>query len=162
LARALLAIGAVVLVAAGCGGSKEARTTIVTVTNVSTVTQKAPPTHTLVAGAPRNYGSFQMPSKNVGCRFDSGFLRCDILSGLVPEPAGPCELDWTGYVIGATGKAEAECAGDTAYDSSAPILAYGETWARAGILCESRTAGLRCRNQEGRGFELARGASNIF
>jgi hypothetical protein len=144
-------------VLAGCGSAKETRTTVVTVTDVATVTAA---THTLAQA--HDYGRFQMPSGNVGCAFESGVLRCDILSGLVPEPGGSCELDWTGFVLEPSGPAEAEFAGDTVYDKNAPVLAYGEGWAREGILCASRKTGLRCRNAEGRGFELARQSSSAF
>jgi len=141
---------------AGCGGSKETRTTVVTETNVVTVTAAAP------GPAPRDYARFQMPSKNIGCGVDSGVLRCDILSGLQPEPSKACELDWTGIVLEADGAAQPECAGDTIYEGSAPILAYGERWARDGISCESRKAGLRCANGSGHGFSLARSAWEVF
>ena len=74
-------LGALVLVAAACGGSRKTETNVVTVTNVSTVTAPAP------AAAAHDYARFQMPSHNVGCGLDSGVLRCDILSGLQPEPS---------------------------------------------------------------------------
>lgn len=61
-----------------------------------------------------------------------------------------------GVGLGAEGTAEPTCAGDTAYDADAPVLAYGRSWKRDGITCESRTSGLRCRNADGHGFSLAR------
>jgi hypothetical protein len=161
LAERPLRVAAVVFgalaVLAGCGGAKETRTTVVTVTNVATLTA---PDSTLTQA--HRYGRFQMPSRNVGCAFESGVLRCDILRGLAPEPSGSCELDWTGFVLEASGPAQPECVGDTVYDSSAPVLAYGEGWAREGILCVSRTTGLRCTNVDRRGFELARQSSRTF
>jgi uncharacterized protein DUF6636 len=156
LRLAAVALGALALLV-GCGSTKETRTTVVTVTDVATVTA---PAHTLAQA--HDYGRFQMPSRNVGCAFESGTLRCDILSGLVPEPSGSCELDWTGFVIDASGPAEPECAGDTVYDGSSPVLAYGEGWARQGILCVSRQSGLRCMNADRHGFELARQSSRDF
>jgi hypothetical protein len=102
-----------------------------------------------------------MPSKNIGCGYDSGALRCDILSGLKPEPSEACQLDWTGIVLEANGAAQPECAGDTIYVASAPILGYGESWARNGISCESRKDGLRCENGSGHGFSLARAAWDV-
>jgi hypothetical protein len=157
---------AVLLVLAACGGAGSANTTVVTVTNVSTVTSAQ--TGTVTSGssfaATRHYARFRMPSKNVGCIYEasSNFIRCDILSGLVPEPSKPCELDWTGFVIEATGPVQPECAGDTVYDVNAPTLEYGERWSRGGISCESLEAGLRCQNGAGHGFTLARGASTTF
>ena len=152
---ALVAVALAVL-CAGCGGSKETRTTVVTVTNVSTITSAAPqPTE-------HHYRRFQMPSKNIGCGFDAGVLRCDILSGLQPEPSEPCELDWTGIVLEADKAAEPQCAGDTIYDASVPVLAYGETWSREGITCVSAKSGLDCKSAAGHGFRLARAAWLVF
>jgi hypothetical protein len=100
--------------------------------------------------------AFKMPSRNVGCTFYGGTLRCDILSGLVPEPTGACPNDWVGLVITTGGAAEPQCAGDTVYDRHAPTLGYGNTWKRGGITCTSSEAGLRCSNKAGHAFTLAR------
>jgi hypothetical protein len=100
--------------------------------------------------------AFKMPSKNVGCAFYGGTLRCDILSGLVPEPTGSCPNDWVGLFITTGGAAEPQCAGDTVYDKNSPTLAYGGTWKRGGITCQSRESGLRCTNSSGDAFTLAR------
>jgi uncharacterized protein DUF6636 len=156
LSRFALVVGALAVLCVGCGGSNETRTTIVTVTNVSTVTSAAPqPTA-------HDYRRFQLPSKNIGCGFDSGVLRCDILSGLQPEPGQPCELDWTGIVLEADRLGQPQCAGDTIYDGSAPTLAYGETWSREGITCVSTRSGLDCQSAAGHGFKLARAAWRVF
>jgi hypothetical protein len=155
LKAALAGVGVLVALCAGCGGDKTTRTTVVTETNVVTVTAPAP------EPAPHDYARFQLPAKNIGCGYDSGVLRCDILSGLKPEPSEPCQLDWTGIVLEANGAAQPECAGDTIYDASAPILGYGEGWARNGISCESRKDGLRCENGSGHGFSLARAAWEV-
>jgi Family of unknown function (DUF6636) len=148
-----VALGVLALVLAGCGGSTETRTNVVTVTNVSTVTAPGVADH--------DYARFQMPSHNVGCELQSGVLRCDILSGLRPEPAEACQLDWTGAVLEAQGAAQPECAGDTVYDASSPVLEYGETWSREGLSCLSLAAGLECRNNEGHGFKLARASWSV-
>ena len=37
-------------------------------------------------------------------------------------------------------------------------LRYGDTWKRPGIRCTMRTTGLWCRNLDGHGFRLAKGA----
>jgi hypothetical protein len=106
--------------------------------------------------------SFQMPSRNIGCRLTGHVLRCDILSGLRPEPRKKCDLDWVGVSLTPSGHAEPVCAGDTAYDAAAPTLAYGHLWHgaglyRAGIWCESRETGLTCFSPESEGtFDLAR------
>jgi hypothetical protein len=156
LTRFALVVGALAVLCAGCGGSKETRTTVVTVTNVSTVTSEAS------QPIARHDRRFQMPSRNIGCGFDSGVLRCDILSGLQPEPGDFCELDWTGIVLEADKAAQPQCAGDTIYDASAPMLAYGETWSRQGITCVSARSGLDCKSAAGHGFRLARAAWLVF
>ena len=101
---------------------------------------------------------FRMPSRNIGCALTEGDLRCDILSGLKPEPAGPCQLDWVGLVLGAKGPAEPNCAGDTVYDGGAPTLRYGEMWHGASFWCESQPDGLLCVNphSERGSFHLSR------
>lgn len=101
---------------------------------------------------------FRMPSKNIGCAFYGGTLRCDVLSGMVPEPTEGCPYDWVGLTITTGGPAEPQCAGDTVYDDSAPTLTYGGTWKKAGITCKSTKAGLACSNRSGHKFTLARGS----
>lgn len=102
---------------------------------------------------------FQMPSRNIGCAATGATLRCDILSGLRPQPDRPCELDWVGLVLPANGPVEPNCAGDTVYDEAAPILAYGEIWNQGDFWCHSLEAGLLCFNQVGGGsFRLSREA----
>jgi hypothetical protein len=88
--------------------------------------------------------SFRMPSGNIGCVLANRVLRCDILSGLNPEPSRACELDWVGVVLPADGAARPNCAGDTAYGQAAPTLAYGAIWARGGFRCDSDESGLSC------------------
>jgi len=106
--------------------------------------------------APLRTKKFRMPSKNIGCRIDQGFLRCDIKSGLKPEPKRKCELDWVGMVMANDGRASPNCAGDTAFPHGARFLRYGHKWKRAGIVCTSRRTGLRCHNKVGHGFFLSR------
>jgi hypothetical protein len=107
---------------------------------------------------------FHLPSGNIGCVYaaQGASLRCDILSGLRPEPRGRCELDWTGLTLGASGRAHPQCAGDTAVDRRSRILGYGRTWRRNGIVCRSATTGLTCRNRSGRGFFLSRARWRVF
>ncbi len=97
-----------------------------------------------------------MPSGNIACVVGGGVLRCDLLSGLRPAPAETCELDWVGVVIPTEGSSGPNCAGDTAFDPSAPVLEYGKTWRRAGFECESSESGLRCTNESGNTFLLSR------
>ena len=112
--------------------------------------------------------TFRTPSRNIACGFfpssfgNPTFLRCDILSGLKPEPRRTCEGDWTGASMRVTGRAGAVCAGDTVYDPRSRILGYGKTWTRAGMRCTSRTTGLTCTNRSGRGFFLSRQRWRVF
>jgi uncharacterized protein DUF6636 len=114
------------------------------------------------ARAARHGRKFRMPSGNITCSFHSDVLRCDIRSGLKPEPKRKCELDWTGLYLEARGKAGPQCAGDTNYDPDAPVLDYGAKWKRHGAVCRSRTSGLRCHNRKGHGFFLSRDSWDTF
>lgn len=99
---------------------------------------------------------FQMPSGNIACRLSGAILRCDIRSGLKPEPKKDCELDWTGLTLAREGKAKPNCAGDTVADENAPVLQYGDHWQNNGRRCVSKETGLFCRNFGGWHFKLAR------
>ncbi len=105
------------------------------------------------------YVSFRMPSGNIACGYSTDFgpvtLRCDILSGLRPEPRRRCELDWTGLSMG-RGSATPTCAGDTVYDRKAPVLRYGSVWKRGPFTCLSLLIGLSCVNSTGHGFFLSK------
>jgi hypothetical protein len=115
---------------------------------------------------------FQTPSHNIGCIYVAPFastdrpnLRCDIGGGLHPLPLRPknCDLDWGyGYAMFGTGRAGTFCAGDTAKDPRAPVLAYGRTWRKGPFTCTSRAIGLRCTNRSGHGFFLSRQHSYTF
>jgi Family of unknown function (DUF6636) len=102
---------------------------------------------------------FRMPSGNIACGYSTDFgpvtLRCDILSGLRPEPRRRCELDWTGLSMG-RGSARPTCAGDTVYDRRAPVLQYGSVWKRGPFTCVSLLIGLSCANRTGHGFFLSK------
>jgi len=109
-----------------------------------------------IGAAPLKTKKFKMPSRNIGCRIHDGFLRCDIRSGLKPEPKRECGLDWTGMVLAHDGRAAPNCAGDTIFPRKAPVLRYGHKWKRARIVCTSRRSGLRCNNNVDHGFFLSR------
>lgn len=110
---------------------------------------------------------FQTPSKNIGCGFTGqpNFLRCEIDSGLKPDPAKPksCKHDF-GFAVGmkTTGEAHFLCVSDTIRISPARILGYGTTWRRSGITCSSTKTGLRCVNASNHGYFLSRGLSFLF
>jgi Family of unknown function (DUF6636) len=111
---------------------------------------------------------FRTPSSNIGCVFSSDpriggtYLRCDILSGLKPQPRRSCQLDLTGFQMAPRGRSSVVCAGDTAVNRNARAVPYGSRWSRGGFTCVSRKAGLRCRNRSGHGFVLSRAHSYRF
>ena len=114
---------------------------------------------TATASAHVHWKKFTMPSRNIACLYDSGKLRCDIFSGLTPEPDKPCAFFWKGMMLPATGRASYLCIIDTIFDEDARTLRYGSRWSRDGLACRSRSTGLRCHNQDGHGFLLSRSLS---
>jgi hypothetical protein len=153
--RPLAAVAAVAFVLTACSGGGEPGSVATTTTTVSTTAPAA------AGQTPARSKTFQMPSKSIGCLFAEKLLRCDILSGVRPEPAGDCDFDWVGLEIGVTGAAAPNCGSDTVFDQEARTLAYGSTWSRRGIVCESRRSGLSCSNREGHEFTLARGSWSV-
>ena len=105
---------------------------------------------------------FRTPSKNIVCgRLPAAYgspevLRCDIFSGLRPEPRRSCELDWTGVSMGPRKRATPTCAGDTVSDPSFRVLPYGRTWSKGSFTCLSSRVGVSCSNRAGYGFFLSR------
>ena len=89
-------------------------------------------------------------------------LRCDIFTGLVPNPRTRCELDWTGISLAAARPASPTCAGDTVNDPSFKVLPYGRSWRKGGFVCFSETVGLLCLSASGHGFFLSRQAWHAF
>jgi hypothetical protein len=119
------------------------------------------------ASASAKFVFFQTPTHNIGCLYQSSpaALRCDIRSGLKPPPSKPkgCTVDWTGgYQVGATGRAQKVCAGDTVLSQSARVVRYGATWRSGPFTCKSGASGLRCKNRSGHGFFLSRQHSYRF
>jgi hypothetical protein len=157
------ALPLLLVLATACGGEGTETVTVTQTATVSeTVTETVATTVTTTPEEPAlSARAFQMPSRNIGCLFDFGRLRCDILSGLDPEPEEDCEFDWVGLDMGVTGLAAPNCGSDTVYDAGAPTLEYGETWSRGGIVCESDESALTCTNPEGHEFTLARGSWSV-
>ncbi|GAA4013061.1 hypothetical protein GCM10022631_25950 [Deinococcus rubellus] len=112
---------------------------------------------------------FSLPSKRLQCQFapdgPAFTLRCDVLGPTFKAPRQPadCPLAW-GDSLGLddNGKPYFTCHGDTVMDPVRPVLAYGQIWQRGGINCASSTAGVRCSNRDGHGFELARTRYRLF
>jgi hypothetical protein len=119
-----------------------------------------------VAKAAVQFEDFQTPSGNIHCQWasDDG-LRCDLLQFTgkrLPKPKD-CILDWgDSFFVAATKKSSGVCHGDTVMNPKNPKLAYGKTWSRGGITCDSMERGLRCVNRDGHGFELSKAAAKLF
>ena len=114
----------------------------------------------LAVPASASAGSFQSPSRNIGCYISKGLgARCDIRHRewkAPPKPKG-CELDWGfGLVVGEVERGAMVCAGDTALGMG-PVLAYGRSISEGRYTCASRRSGMRCVNRRsGHGFEISR------
>ena len=112
-----------------------------------------------------DFMQFRSPTGNIGCGYAAHVLRCDVIGGIVPLPPTPnsCQFDWgQGFWLHSTGKAQVVCAGDTALDHAAPVVAYGTTWKHGGFLCASSVNGFRCTNAEAHGFTIAKGEAHRF
>ena len=109
------------------------------------------------------------PSGNIHCFYvpaKPAHLLCDIRRAdfEAREQAG-CQaragLDWHGWEVYATRRAEAACSGGILYDSNhdKPAyrrLAYGRTWKFAAFTCLSRISGLTCSSGTGHGLFISR------
>jgi hypothetical protein len=111
---------------------------------------------------------FVTPSGNIHCvyfGYDDAGLRCGIdqVSNKLPPRPADCDLDWgTEFWLGIKAKrAERICHGDTSAGAY-PVLPYGATWTRPGIVCQSERTGVSCRNAQGAGFELSRARQRLF
>ncbi|QEC48186.1 hypothetical protein FSW04_11820 [Baekduia soli] len=120
------------------------------------------------ASAKDSFVAFRTPSGSIGCIYSlvGGVraLRCDV-RGVVDPPARPksCDLDYgSAFLLGTTGRARRLCAGDTALDPKANVLAYGHQRRLGPFTCTSRRTGLRCATHAGHGFELSRQAQRLF
>ncbi|GGJ83811.1 DUF6636 domain-containing protein [Deinococcus aquiradiocola] len=121
-----------------------------------------------LASAQDTVTGFRLPSGRLACQYDAtsgpASIRCDVLGATfkAPRPAD-CPLDW-GDSLGlrASGRPYFVCHGDTVLDPSAPVLPYGVVWRKGNLTCRSSTAGVRCTNRSGHGFELARARYRLF
>jgi hypothetical protein len=107
---------------------------------------------------------FQLPSKNIGCIFGDGNVRCDISGKTFTPPPQPadCELDWGNGIEVGDGEASFVCAGDTALDGP-DVLEYGLSAQRGSLRCDAAETGITCTNLETmHGFELNRDGFRLF
>ena len=110
---------------------------------------------------------FQSPSHNIGCVMTGKFVRCDIRNHSWPTPPKPpnCDVDYgQGVSVGKRDvPADYVCAGDTALDPSADVLAYGDRITQRRMRCSSKSKGMRCVNLDTKhGFFLSSQTVHLF
>ena len=118
--------------------------------------------------------AFRSPSGNIHCMGDyrdidsgkvSAGVSCEIRGhreNIRPAQKRPddCDLDWgDGFSIGAKGRAEVYCHGDTVALANSRVLKYGDTVRGQGT---SRPSGMMCKNRSGHGFDISRGQQKLF
>lgn len=116
-----------------------------------------------------DYLGFRSPTGNIHCAmytFDGqAEARCDLreyTASYTKRPAG-CDLDWgMAFAVGAAGKGQLACVGDTVQDPGNPVLPYGEAVSLGGISCVSSKTGMTCTNAEGHGFSVAKAKQKLF
>jgi len=94
-------------------------------------------------------------------------VRCTIFETRAAPPfARPnnCSAAWGHeFSMGNRGPAQMMCSPFPKGPSSAQsVMPYGTNQNFGGITCSSTTSGLECRNQDGHGFFLSRGALRVF
>lgn len=109
--------------------------------------------------------AFVSPSGNIGCMIAPSGVGCNVVERDWSPPPRPadCRWDYTRIFIGPGKPAHFVCAGDSAYDSAAPALAYGEAITAGPIRCESTPAGITCRDVgSSNGFSISRQRYQLF
>lgn len=109
------------------------------------------------------------PSGNIHCFYvpaKPAHLLCEIhRADYATREQARCQaragLDWHGWEVYATRRAEPVCSGGILYDSNhdKPTyrrLAYGRTWKFAAFTCISRISGLTCSSGTGHGLFVSR------
>jgi hypothetical protein len=162
---------------AGCGSST--KTVIINNTVSSPSSQRTTtsgqataaspsPSHPVAAGVTVHLTTFRTPSSNIGCVLLGGIARCDIRQRSWSPPPRPAActtiVDFgQGLALGRSGAARFVCAGDTALDPRAAVLAYGNTSRVGPYSCTSRVSGMTCRNlASGHGYFISRQRYAIF
>jgi hypothetical protein len=114
--------------------------------------------------------NFKTPSQNINCAYydfnGTPEVRCDIRDYTPTGHKRPadCDLEWgDSFVIGPDAESGSPiCHGDTVISPDAETLAYGESFARGGIVCSSAKTGLSCENKKGHGFRLSKARQEVF
>ena len=118
------------------------------------------------------------PTRNISCFYvpikptTHGNLLCAVaVSSYSRAEQDGCQsrvgLDWHGFELSNTGKAQPVCTGGVLYDIGRDkptfiVLAYGRTWHSHGFACTSRVTGLTCTNGHGHGLFLSRLSFRLY
>jgi uncharacterized protein DUF6636 len=118
------------------------------------------------------------PTRNISCFYvpikptARGNLLCAIkTSSYSRAQQDGCQsrtgLDWHGFELSSSGKAQPVCTGGVLYDIGRDtpryiVLAYGHTWHSHGFTCTSRATGLTCTNGHAHGLFLSRESFRLF
>lgn len=126
-------------------------------------------------GAEGGLPGFRSPSNNIHCMYDDGavsdhaypaYIRCDIQKIEGPSPPAPkdCDGEWgrSFSISKDADTGELICIGDTVYDETHPVLAYGTTWQKDGFTCASDESGITCFNALRHGFTVSRANRRLF
>jgi len=117
------------------------------------------------------------PSHNINCFFipgwptEHGVLLCNIRVALYVDRLqtncldGP-GLDWRGFALPWSGRAQVFCAGGIMHDPfdklMFSVVGYGKTWRFAPFTCTLRPTGLTCVNTSGHGLFLSRQSWRVW
>jgi hypothetical protein len=135
-----------------------------------------------VAGGPAAHAArlpgVKTPTRNIACFYvpikptARGNLLCSIKASLYSRAQqNRCQartgLDWHGFELSDTRKAQPVCTGGVLYDIGRDtptfvVLAYGRTWRSHGFTCTSRLNGLTCTNGHGHGLFLSRETYRLY
>jgi uncharacterized protein DUF6636 len=118
------------------------------------------------------------PTRNISCFYvpikptARGTLLCDIKQAVYLRSAqSTCMsrsgLDWHGFELGLSRRAELACTGGILYDVGRDtpvfkVLSYGRTWHYRGFTCTSRATGLTCTSPAGHGLFLSRESYRLW
>jgi hypothetical protein len=130
------------------------------------------------AAAAARLPGVKTPSHNISCFYvperptTHGNLLCTIrraaYTGALQARciAPPTGLDWHGFSLSDTKKAQVLCAAGLMYDGrdtpTFVTLAYGRTWRHRGFTCTSRRTGLTCTSAAGHGLFLSRESWRVW
>src|SRR5262249_53975115 len=117
------------------------------------------------------------PSRNITCFFipgwptDHGVLLCRIkvaryLDRLETSCIDGPGLDWRGFALPWSGKAQVFCAGGIMHDPfdklMFSVVGYGKTWHSAPFTCTLQNSGLTCVNASGHGLFMSRRSWRVW